>query len=151
MDYWKVILILCTHIFSKLLYLNSEITYMDCLLVACIRKLQNWSFTSIIGEFRLFSGTKRHFDLEQLIEMFDHSYIKLDTTKCSTSKIPKFLVSDIQLRVSLLSYLFYFICFTLFVLLYCDMGYNDASFRNKKINGYCKTRNKKLVILFWKL
>ena len=38
--------------------------------------MQSWTLTSILSEFRLYSGPKRFFDLEQVIESFDVS--KLD-------------------------------------------------------------------------
>ena len=43
---------------------------LDNIVVACLRRVQEWSFVSIVGELRMNSGC-RHFDVEQFVEHFD--------------------------------------------------------------------------------
>ncbi|TPX40591.1 hypothetical protein SeLEV6574_g06541 [Synchytrium endobioticum] len=40
-------------------------------LVGCLRKLQNWSMTSIFDEYRRFAGTKARIADQEFIEVFD--------------------------------------------------------------------------------
>ncbi|TPX33998.1 hypothetical protein SmJEL517_g03221 [Synchytrium microbalum] len=40
-------------------------------LVGCLRKLQNWSMTSIFDEYRRFAGTKGRIADQEFIEVFD--------------------------------------------------------------------------------
>jgi hypothetical protein len=67
------------------LLVSNPLKCYDCILVACLRKIQSWAFTSIIAEFRLHSGPERFFDYEQFIERYDISDIDLG------SQIPEFL------------------------------------------------------------
>ena len=46
-------------------------------LVGCLRKLQNWSFSSIIVEYRSFAGNRGRYVNEQFIELFDLDLITL--------------------------------------------------------------------------
>jgi protein tyrosine/serine phosphatase len=40
-------------------------------LVGCLRRIQKWSFNSIIFEYRSFAGSKSKYSIEQFIELFD--------------------------------------------------------------------------------
>ncbi|CEG76181.1 hypothetical protein RMATCC62417_11112 [Rhizopus microsporus] len=46
-------------------------------LVGCLRKIQNWSMTSIFDEYRKFAGTKVLAD-QEFIEMFDRDQVPYD-------------------------------------------------------------------------
>jgi hypothetical protein len=65
------------------------------LLIACLRLIQSWTLTSILSEFRLYSGPKHFFDLEQLIERYDKT--KLDRISSIAEEsgdydVPEYLV-----------------------------------------------------------
>ncbi|CAG8483404.1 35099_t:CDS:2 [Racocetra persica] len=45
--------------------------------IGCLRKLQNWNFTSIMVEYRSFAGNKARYVNEQFIELFDMDLITL--------------------------------------------------------------------------
>jgi protein tyrosine/serine phosphatase len=45
-------------------------------LVGCLRKVQNWSLTSIFDEYRRFAGTKVRMLDQQFMELFDISDFK---------------------------------------------------------------------------
>lgn len=67
-------------------------TLFDCLLVACMRRLQGWSYISVIAEYRHMMWPTRMFDFEQLIETFDPAAVN-----CSSSMPDCLLVhSDAQ-------------------------------------------------------
>eukprot|EP01041_Mallomonas_annulata_P001249 gene1249-2421_t len=55
---------------SNVLLLGSDKSCVDGVVIACIRRLQGWTLTSIIEEFRILTGRKI-FDIEQFIEYFD--------------------------------------------------------------------------------
>lgn len=65
---------------------------LDSILVACLRKVQEWSFVSILGELRMHSGC-RLFDVEQFIEYFDPDIIDI------SKNTPDFLKIHIRLKV----------------------------------------------------
>jgi Tyrosine phosphatase family len=65
---------------------------LDSILVACLRKVQEWSFVSILGELRMHSGC-RQFDVEQFIEYFDPDIIDI------SKNTPDFLKIHIRLKV----------------------------------------------------
>ncbi|KAG1448743.1 hypothetical protein G6F56_008857 [Rhizopus delemar] len=48
-------------------------------LVGCLRRIQNWSMTSIFDEYRRFAGTKVLAD-QEFIEMFDRTLVPYDPT-----------------------------------------------------------------------
>ena len=50
---------------------------MDCVLVACLRKVQQWTYVSVLAEFRHLVWPHRLFDLEQLVEHFDQSRVNV--------------------------------------------------------------------------
>ena len=54
----------------------SDKDHYEAVIVGCLRQLQGWSMTSIIGEFQIIAG-KSIFDLEQFIETFDTWSISL--------------------------------------------------------------------------
>ena len=82
------------------MYVYSESNRYDCVLIASMRKMQQWSFVSIIGEFRLLSGPERYFDLEQFIESFEPDSMELLThvTKGSVY-LPEFMTVEYHVRV----------------------------------------------------
>ncbi|GES86682.1 probable tyrosine-protein phosphatase DG1060 isoform X3 [Rhizophagus clarus] len=45
--------------------------------VGCLRKLQNWNFSSIVAEYRSYAGNKVRYVNEQFIELFDMDLITL--------------------------------------------------------------------------
>ncbi|CAG8574642.1 15122_t:CDS:2 [Acaulospora morrowiae] len=45
--------------------------------IGCLRKLQNWNFSSIIIEYRCYAGNKARYVSEQFIELFDMDLITL--------------------------------------------------------------------------
>jgi hypothetical protein len=47
------------------------------ILVGILRKLQHWSFSSIVFEYRSFAGPNARFTEEQFIEVFDEKAIVL--------------------------------------------------------------------------
>lgn len=65
---------------------------LDSILVACLRKVQEWSFVSILGELRMHSGC-RQFDVEQFIEYFDPDIIDI------SRNTPDFLKIHRRLKV----------------------------------------------------
>lgn len=50
--------------------------YETGVIVGCLRKLQTWSFTSTMDEYRRFAGAKRRVPLEQFIELFDVDLVR---------------------------------------------------------------------------
>ncbi|KAJ1327195.1 hypothetical protein BSLG_010537 [Batrachochytrium salamandrivorans] len=46
-------------------------------LIGCLRKLQGWSFNSIVFEYRSFAGNKSRYVNEQFIELFDLDLVTL--------------------------------------------------------------------------
>jgi len=47
------------------------------ILIGILRKLQHWSFSSIIFEYRSFAGANARFDEETFMELFDETSIVL--------------------------------------------------------------------------
>jgi tyrosine-protein phosphatase OCA1 len=47
------------------------------LVIGCLRKAQGWALTSIIDEYRRFSGRKSRLQNEQFIELFDVDLVRL--------------------------------------------------------------------------
>lgn len=62
---------------STVLIIGSLHDCLDLLIVACLRRMQRVSLTSTLEEFKILSGGKRIFDMEQFIEYFDPSIIEL--------------------------------------------------------------------------
>jgi len=60
---------------------GSSDTFYDCLLIGCLRRVQEWSFVSILSEFRENTWPNKLFDLEQYIEHFNIPII--DTKKAT--------------------------------------------------------------------
>jgi len=50
------------------------------ILIGILRKLQHWSFSSIIFEYRSFAGANARFDEETFMELFDETSIVLPGT-----------------------------------------------------------------------
>lgn len=63
----------------RVLLIGNPVHCIDILLIACMRRVQNWSLVSILSEFRILQGPlqKRICYAEQLIEYFDVSIIDL--------------------------------------------------------------------------
>ena len=61
---------------ANILLIGESSCVLDAILVASLRKLQRWIFTSIICEFRFLTG-KKMFDTEQFIESVDLSEVKI--------------------------------------------------------------------------
>ena len=61
---------------AKVLLIGESSCVLDAIVVASLRKLQRWIFTSILLEFRLLTG-KKMFDFEQFIESVDLSDVKI--------------------------------------------------------------------------
>ena len=59
------------------LIVGSPQSCTDCLLVACLRRVQDWSLVSILAEFRMLQGPlqKRSPYAEQVVEHFDKNII----------------------------------------------------------------------------
>ena len=72
---------------GTILLIGSDETCFDCLLIGCLRKVQEWTLIPILNEFRMLSNQKRIFDLEQFIELFNHDMVNF------TSEIPDFLTT----------------------------------------------------------
>lgn len=66
---------------------------VECIIVACLRRVQQWSFVSILGELRMHSGC-RQFDIEQFIENFDPDIVDI------SKSAPDFLKIHFRLKVS---------------------------------------------------
>lgn len=79
-------LIFSLHKFKILLIGDTKLNF-DCLLVACIRRLQRFSMTSLLSEYR-FNSTLRNFDAEQLIESLDRESMLL---ACCSTHIPSYI------------------------------------------------------------
>lgn len=70
-------LILSLLLSTCVLVVGSSNHFYDCAIVACLRRVQSWSFACIIGEFRFLTGPHILFDMEQFIENFNPSIIDL--------------------------------------------------------------------------
>lgn len=55
-------------------------------LVGCLRRVQNWSLTAILDEYRAFAG-KARLTHEQYIEFFDVDLVTLPDQKVRMAKI----------------------------------------------------------------
>jgi len=77
---------------GTILLIGNEDTCLDCLLIACLRKIQEWSLVPILNEFRILSNQKRLFDLEQFIELFNSDSVNY------TSEIPEFLSTHLLIK-----------------------------------------------------
>ena len=73
---------------SMVLLVGNAQDCIDCLLIACMRRVQDWALVSILNEFRLLQGPlqQKSLDAEQFIEYFDVAVID------STSKQPDFIL-----------------------------------------------------------
>lgn len=77
---------------GTILLIGNEDTCLDCLLIACLRKIQEWTLVPILHEFRLLSNQKRLFDLEQFIELFNSDIVNY------TTDIPEFLSTHLLIK-----------------------------------------------------
>ena len=59
---------------STVLVIGDSRFALDALLIAALRRTQNWSCTSIIAEMRILTGRKQ-FDYEQFVESLDVSSV----------------------------------------------------------------------------
>lgn len=60
-------------------------TFYDCLVIACLRRLQEWSYVSILAEFRQHTWPHKLHDFEQVIEKFNTALVDLPVN------VPEFL------------------------------------------------------------
>lgn len=51
--------------------------YRTGTVVGCLRKLQRWTYASIVAEYRRFAGAKAREDNERFIELFDADLVPL--------------------------------------------------------------------------
>ena len=64
---------------GQILLVGNSGDCIDCLVIACMRRLQGWSLVSILTEFRIIQGPlqKKSLAAEQFIEIFDTNTIDL--------------------------------------------------------------------------
>ena len=74
--------------------MNSPENYYDCLIIACLRRIQEWSYISVLAEFRQFTWPHKLFDFEQFIEVF-HSATAVDLS----SNVPDFITIHDSFKV----------------------------------------------------
>ena len=74
---------------SVVLLLGNAQDCIDCLVVACMRRFQDWSVVSILSEFRLLQGPlqQRSMEAEQFVEYFDVAVVDV-----APSQQPNFIV-----------------------------------------------------------
>ena len=77
---------------ALLSFLYSPSHCIDSTIVACLRRVQEWSFVSILGELRMHSGC-RQFDVEQFIESFNPDIVDI------SRDTPDYLQIHIRLKV----------------------------------------------------
>jgi hypothetical protein len=75
------------------LIIGSGETYLDCVILACWRRVQRWSTLNIIAEFRMHTWPHKLYDYEQLIERFNTSLVDI------ISLSPEFNVIHSNLQV----------------------------------------------------
>lgn len=68
-------------------------TFYDCLVLACMRRLQEWSYVSILGEFRHLTWPHKLFDFEQVIDQFHTNLVDI------TANTPEFLALHDNFKV----------------------------------------------------
>ena len=67
--------------------------FLDCVVLACWRRVQSWNIVSIIAEFRQHTWPHKLFDYEQLIEAFDVKLVDVE------SLAPEFYNVHLHLKV----------------------------------------------------
>lgn len=70
-------------------------TCIDALIIGCLRKLQKWDMTSILGEFRHLTGRKI-FDMEQFIEFID-----IKQTRLPRRWLPNYIECYLEIEVNI--------------------------------------------------
>lgn len=78
-------LILSQYNIGVTILVGSTESFLDCLVVGCLRRVQEWCYVSILEEFRQYTWPQKLFDFEQMIEIFDTDLV--DTT----SNRPEFI------------------------------------------------------------
>ena len=81
---------------DPVLIVGNATSCVDAMLIACLRRLQRWSLTSVLANFRLLTGRKI-FDLEQFIEFFDVSIVRIPW-----HRMPGYLDMFLKIEVSAL-------------------------------------------------
>lgn len=76
---------------DPVLIVGNAMTCVDAALIACLRRIQRWGLTSVLANFRQLTGRKI-FDLEQFIEFFDTTVVRIPPLR-----VPTYL--DMFLRV----------------------------------------------------
>jgi hypothetical protein len=88
-------IIIAKSVDSSILIVGNDEACYDCLIIACLRKLQSWSIVSIINELRFHIGSQRKiFDLEQFIELFNPEILSLPSKLPSYLELHENLLSD---------------------------------------------------------
>lgn len=64
------------------LMVGSTSSCVDAALISCLRRVQRWGLSSVLAEFRQLTGRKI-FDLEQFIEFFDVSVVRIPQPRVS--------------------------------------------------------------------
>ena len=77
---------------ATLRYTSSD-NFYESLLVACFRRLQDWSYISILAEFRQNVWPHRMPDFEQMIERFDPKLVDC------TASVPDSIVIHNNIKV----------------------------------------------------
>ncbi len=67
----------CSH--ASTLVVGSATNYLDSVVLACFRKVQDWAIVPIISEFRMFTLPHKLHDYEQMIELFDASLVDVNS------------------------------------------------------------------------
>lgn len=80
---------------AHFMWFRSADNFLDCLLIACLRRFQQWSYISILSEFRQHTWPDKLYDFEQLIEHFDANKVSVPST------LPDYVITHITLQVVL--------------------------------------------------
>ena len=82
---------------NVLLLYHSQ-SYLDCLVLACLRRIQEWSLVSIFMEFRRNTWPQNNFDFEQMIEFFHFNYDEF-VSEGNNDTLPDFIMLHKSLKV----------------------------------------------------
>ena len=69
-------------------------TFLDCVILACWRRVQQWSVVNMLAEFRMYTWPHKLHDYEQFIERFNTLLVDV------VSLSPEFYVIHSNLKVS---------------------------------------------------
>jgi hypothetical protein len=54
-------------------------SFIDCVVIACWRRVQEWSIIPVVAEFRTFTWPHKLHDYEQFIELFNTGLVDIKT------------------------------------------------------------------------